>query len=139
MKRSSIIRPTSIGRPQPERLPIMNIGQRPMRGRHPMDAPPHRATKSRSDDTLLTVDAIYGQSDGTPTFPSRTATTLGTSGTCGTGGGAVRTHQVSSLRDLPGMLPFIFRRINSTVNQVLSLRDTSPLTQNLYKLYISYA
>ena len=86
----------------------------------------NRERKSRRDGTLLTVDAIYG----------RDATCHVSTSPAGT---AHHCAQVSSLRDLPGTVTFIFRRINSTVNQVLSLRDISPLTQNLYKLYISYA
>ena len=82
--------------------------------------------KSRRDETLLTVDAIYGQDDARHALISPAGTTH-------------HRAKVSSLRDLSGTLPFIFRRINSTVNQVLSLRNIFPLTQNIYKLYISYA
>ena len=43
---------------------------------------------------------------------------------------------VSSLRDFGAMLFLRLRRLKPTVNQVLSLRDISPLTQHDYKLFI---
>ena len=69
--------------------------------------------KSRSDDTLLTVDAIYGQYDvrhceksrRDDTFPFRMA------------------DKVSSLRDLEDILFRLLRRLKPPVNKVSSLCD----------------
>ena len=89
--------------------------------------PRNDVTQSRRDNTLLTVDAIYGRDGSCHVSTSPAGTILGT------GSRVARTNKVPSLRDLPDTVTFIFRRINSTVNQVSSLRDCATLTQNLYK------
>ena len=71
------------------------------------------AVKSRSDDTLLTVDTIYGQNDAHRSVKSRRDDILSTTG----------TEKMSSLRDFGDCSFSSFRRLKPTVNNVSSLRD----------------
>ena len=69
-------------------------------------------SKSRSDDTLLTVDAIYGQNGQYRLQPKSRR------------GRYFTVPVVSSLRDFAACVPCQpLRRLKSTVNKVPSLRD----------------
>ena len=90
-----------------------------------------RAQKSRRDETLLTVDAIYGRDAACHVSTSRAATALGT-GDCEAG-----AHQVSSLRDFAVMRLYCrFRRLKPPVNKMPSLRDFSSLINFLGYIFL---
>ena len=82
-----------------------------------------REIKSRRDGILLTVDFNLRTKNGfySPQSPAGTAQWK---------------DKMSSLQDLLMIWQQFLRRLKPTVNQVLSLRDISPLIQYFYKLFI---
>ena len=99
-----------------------------------------REIKSRRDDTLLTVDFNLRTGNVSCPVQNPAGMTLLT----------INSEQltinnycsycsltiVSSLRDFADYSSCrLFRRLKSTVNKVLSLRDISPLTQFFYKFF----
>jgi len=81
--------------------------------------------KSRSDGILLTVGFNLRTKNAVHSPKSPVGTTQW-------------RNKVSSLRDFADRVTLNLRRLKSTVNKVLSLRDFSPLAQHYYKLFIFY-
>jgi len=86
-----------------------------------------RKEKSRRDNTLLTVD--FNLRAGNAVHSSQSPA-----------GTAQWEDKVSSLRGYCANAScWLFRRLKSTVNQVLSLRDSLPLKRHFYKLFIFHS
>ena len=86
-----------------------------------------REIKSRRDGILLTVDFNLRTGNAAHNSQSPAGTTQW-------------EDKVSSLRDCwVSVSCWLLRRLKSTVNKVLSLRDISPLIQYFYKFFISRA
>ena len=101
--------------------------------------------KSRRDDTLLTVDFNLRTGNVPCSQQSPAGTVLlkmkGEQSTiknyCSLFIIPCSLTIVSSLRDFAEYSSCrLFRRLKSTVNKVLSLRDISPLTQYFYKFFV---
>jgi hypothetical protein len=88
-----------------------------------MEKCPNRlvAAKSRSDDTLLTVDFNLRNMSNIHILQSPAGTTHR------------RSNKVPSLRDLGAACSIFVRRLKPTVNKVMSLQDISPLTWHFLK------
>ena len=85
-----------------------------------------REIKSHRDGALLTVDFNL-RTRNTSSIPQSPAGTI------------LWNNNASSLHDFGEGLFCAFRRLKSTVHQVLSLRDISSLIQYFYKFFISRA
>ena len=93
------------------------------------------ATESRRDDILLTVDFNLRPGYASCALQSPAGTIL-----LPLHWGRVGVGLVPSLRDFAVYSScWLFRRLKSTVNKVLSLRDISSLTQYFFKFFISRA